>query len=228
MLNMVSIKRKNNYTSRDYVYESLKENIISLKLKPGTNISEKEISELLQVSRTPVREAFLKLAQEELLAIYPQRGTFVTLIDLQHVEETRFIREHLERATVREACKNFSNESIFKLEENLALQKICVEEKNYTKLFKLDEDFHYTIVSGCDKKLIWSVIQQMNNHLNRIRILRLADNFNWDLILSQHENIISAIKDKNQDLADRVMEEHLKELIFEQESLKKKYENLFK
>jgi GntR family transcriptional regulator, rspAB operon transcriptional repressor len=225
----VDLKKKiNNYSTREHVYGVLKEDIISLKLEPGRNISEKEISEMLQVSRTPIREAFVKLAQEGLLEVYPQRGTFISLIDLHHVEEARFIREHLERAAVRVACQTFPKEYLLKLEANLAMQKLYVEEKDYTRFFELDEEFHYTIAMGSGKELIWTVIQQMNAHLNRIRMLRLAANHNWGLILSQHEGIIEAIKEKDKNRAEQVMEDHLKKLRFEQEDLKKEYIKYFK
>ncbi len=227
MLNL-DISKRVNYSTRDRVYEVLRENIISLQLEPGRSISEKEISEMLKVSRTPVREAFVKLTQEKLLEIYPQKGTFVSLIDLHHVEEARFIREHLERAAVRVACETFSKEYIIQLESNLHMQKISVEEKNYAKLFELDENFHHTIAIGSEKELIWTVIQHMTTHLNRIRMLSLAANYNWDLILLQHERIIEAIKKQEPDEAEKAMEEHLKKLTFEQEELKKEYEKYFK
>jgi DNA-binding GntR family transcriptional regulator len=223
------IKKKiNNYSTRDHVYEVLRENIIFLKLEPGKSISEKEMSEMLQVSRTPVREAFVKLAQEELLEVYPQRGTIISLIDLNHVEEARFIREHLERATVRLACESFPSEQLQQLESNYSQQKRCVVEKNYTKLFELDQQFHATIAKGCNKERAWGVIQQMNAHLARIRMLSLAANYNWGLILSQHEQILAAIKAKDADLGEKVMEEHLKKLTFEQGDLKKAFEPYFK
>lgn len=228
MLNIKPLKPTSKFSTRDHVYEVLKENIIALELEPGRSISEKEISELLSVSRTPVREAFVKLAQEELLEIYPQKGTTISLIDLNHVEEARFVREHLERAVVKEACLKFSSDGIFELESNLLLQKQCVAEKNYTKLFELDESFHQRIAIGAGKERIWTIIQQVNAHLNRIRMLSLAANYQWDLILSQHESIVEAIKEKDQEKADQVMEQHLKKLTFEQEELRSQYFNYFK
>lgn len=228
MLNIDSTKKIKSFSTKDYVYEILRENIISLAIEPGQQISEKEISDLLQVSRTPVREAFVKLAQEELLEVFPQRGTKIALIDLYHVEEARFIREHLERATVRVACEDFPEEKLKDLEANLQLQKKCVAEKNFTRLFELDEEFHKTIAEGSGKGRIWALIQQMNAHLNRIRMLSLAANYNWELILSQHEKIFTAIKEKNADLGEKAMEEHLKKLLFEQEKLKSEYQQYFK
>ena len=132
--------KRRNFSTRDHVYETLKENIIRLNLKPGQSVSEKEISEMLNVSRTPVREAFVKLAQEELLEVYPQRGTFISLIDLDHVEEVRFIRELLERASAKLAAENPQNVDLVSLKENLQRQRFCIDEKNYEKLFELDEE----------------------------------------------------------------------------------------
>lgn len=220
----LSIRKVANYSTRDYVYDVLKEKIITLQFEPGQSISEKEISDLFQVSRTPVREAFLKLTQENLLDVYPQRGTFVSLIDLQQVEEARFIRESLEKSVVRIACEKATTEAIRQLEEIFEEQKRCVQNNDYNQLFKLDEQFHFFITQIADKELVWSVIQQMNAHLNRIRMLSLAANINWDLILDQHEQIIEALRTKNATAAEQVMEEHLKKLIFELEEIKSNFE----
>lgn len=224
----IPFKKMNKYTIRDHVYQTLRENIINLNLEPGLSISEKEISEKLQVSRTPVREAFVKLSQEELLEVYPQKGTFVSLIDLDHVEEARFIREHLEKATVRLACERFSSDHLLQLESNLAMQQLCVKEQNYTKLFEMDEQFHSTIAEGCGKKRIWTVIEQVNVHFNRIRVLRLVANNNWETIIEQHKEILEAIKSKDPDKAELLMHQHLTRVLYDQDELKKQYPGYFK
>ena len=137
----------NKNTTSKTIYYKLREEIINLYLEPGTSISEKELSEKYSVSRTPVREALVRLAQEGLVNIYPQKGTVISLIDLSAVEEGRFLREHLERAVVIEACKDFSQENILSLEMNLKLQKMYIENHDYKKLFEADEEFHKTIFS---------------------------------------------------------------------------------
>ncbi|MCJ7688520.1 MAG: GntR family transcriptional regulator [Clostridiaceae bacterium] len=114
----------------EYVYQTIKENIVNLNIKPGNRISEKEISNLLNVSRTPVREAFIKLSKEGLLYVLPQRGTYISCIDLEKAEETRFIRESLERSVIKLAAENFPSELMTKLEENLKKQKEYIKEKN--------------------------------------------------------------------------------------------------
>ena len=223
-----NLSKRRNFSARDHVYETLKESIIKLELKPGQSVSEKEISELLNVSRTPVREAFVRLAQEELLEVYPQRGTFISLIDLDHVEEVRFIRELLERASARLAAENPEKVDFVLLRENLQRQRFCIYENNYMKLFELDEEFHYIISIGAEKPRIWSVLQNFNAHLNRIRMLSLAANYNWEQILSQHLVIAEAIERGAPALADEAMGEHLRKLRFELDSLKEEYPTYFK
>lgn len=197
-------------------------------MKPGDSLSENEISLKLKVSRTPVREAFLRLSQEGLLEIYPQKGTFVTLIDLDLVEEARFMREHLERAVVSLACERFSKEHSFDLDANLRMQELCMQEQNYSKFFELDEQFHQTIFIGCNKKRSWQLLRNMKIDFDRIRILRVSTDFNWNQILKQHQEIVQAIKEQNAGRAEELMREHLSLVVGDKEDLKIKYPNYFK
>lgn len=215
-------------STREQVYSMMKKRILSLQLRPGTNISEKEMSAEFNVSRTPVRESFLRLAQEGLLDIYPQRGTFVSLIDLNMVEEARFMREHLERAIIRLACECLQKDQLLILDMNLSMQRLCIEQQDYKRMFELDQEFHKTIFEGCNKVNVWTVIQQMNNDFNRSRMLRLASDFNWNIIFEQHICIIRAIKEGNPDHAESLMKEHLMLATIDKGSLKEAYPGYFK
>ena len=79
---------------------------MSVRLTPGTAVSEQEVSSYLDISRTPVREAFIHLSQDGLVEILPQRGTFISKIDTALIEENRFMRLTLERAVIRLACQD--------------------------------------------------------------------------------------------------------------------------
>ena len=212
---------------RDYVYETLKKNIMELRLEPGRLISEKDLVEMLQVSRTPIREALVKLSQEELIETTPQKGSVISLIDLQHVEESRFIRETLESAIVREACVKLNKEQVLHLQNLISLQELCESEENYERLFELDEEFHKSIIIGCGRTRAWGLIGQVTTHYNRIRFLRLATNHDWKIILAQHHGIVSAIREKNPDAAEKVLREHLEQVVIEKEELKQKYPKYF-
>ncbi|WP_416148402.1 GntR family transcriptional regulator [Salipaludibacillus sp. HK11] len=231
-MNKISITQAKNSRSkgstRDFVYNYLKKKIIEWDLEPKVKISETEIAAELSVSRTPVREAFLMLAQEELLAIYPQKGTIISEIDLNLVEEGRFVREQIERAIVRQACQTFDEEELFKLESNIAMQKLCLEKGSHQNLFELDEEFHYILFEGSNKLRTWDLIRQMNSHFDRLRVLRLAFNPDWDVVIKQHESILKYITEKQEDEAENLISEHLNLVNYEKDTLKLHYPKYFK
>lgn len=215
-------------STRDAIYFALRDQIVLLELPPGTSISEKEISIKFNVSRTPVRESFVRLSQEGLLEIYPQRGTVVSLIDLELVEEARFMREQLEIAIIRLACESFPDNQLTQLKTNLDQQQLCIEEQNHVRMFELDEAFHRTLFEGCNKLNTWAVIQQMNVHLNRTRTLRLAADQHWDQLYNQHLHMFQVIQEHDPDQAEQLMSAHLHLTITDQALLKEKFPTYFK
>lgn len=213
---------------RDHVYQTLRANILNLELEPGRSISENEIAEQLEVSRTPVREAFLKLVQEELLEVYPQRGTFVSRINLDLVEEGRFMREHMERAVTQLACNHFPAEALLSLEANVKLQRLEAIARNNIRLHELDDEFHQTIFQGCKKERIWNSIQQLNMDFNRLRLLRLQMNLDWDQIMDHHQLIFEAIRDKDPVQGEQWMKQHLRLVVVEGDEIKAEHPKFFK
>lgn len=123
---------KENESVREYAYRTLRENILKLKLKPGDKISEKEISDTLSISRTPVREAFIRLSQEQLLEVLPQRGTYISKINTSQIAEFRFLRVTLEQAVMKLACEKFPPEYQQKIID-------CLEEQSTCEKMKLNE-----------------------------------------------------------------------------------------
>jgi DNA-binding GntR family transcriptional regulator len=224
---LIAIERLQQESAREYVYRLLKANIINLTLQPGQSISEQEIAERLHVSRTPVREAFIKLAQEKLLDIYPQKGTYVSLIDTDQVEESKFVRETLEKEVIKLACVSFPGEELFQLASCVALQELCITEKNYHKFFELDENMHATIFKGCKKARAWFMLQQMNAHYNRVRMLNLAVGYDWEQLILQHKDLVRAIREKDKALAKRTIDLHLNKVVVDLEYLRGEYSHYF-
>ncbi|MBB3125348.1 DNA-binding GntR family transcriptional regulator [Paenibacillus rhizosphaerae] len=221
----MSTEQKIKGSTRSYSYNLLRERILHLQLEPGTKISEKEIADELNVSRTPVREAFMKLAEEELLDIIPQSGTVVSRINLTHVEEGRFIREKLEKEIVALACDQFDEESRFRIEANIAMQELCTAQKHYYRLFELDEEFHQILFHATGKARTWKLMQQLN--FNRLRLLRLSRDSDWDNIILTHKEIYWLIIHKKREQAMKVMEKHLSQVVVEQDLLKEEYPHYF-
>ncbi|GGG04418.1 GntR family transcriptional regulator [Paenibacillus abyssi] len=228
MLELEMIKPDAGQSAREYAYQLLRDHIIRLKLKPGQPLSENELAAKLQISRTPVREALIRLSQEQLLEVLPQRGTYVSLIDLEQVEEARFVREQLEPAVVRLACGRFTADQRIQLESNLILFEKYVEEKDYSKLFDLDIRFHEILFTGSGKERTWAIVHSLNAHLSRIRMLSLASEYNWTTIIAQHREVVEAIKTKDADRGERVMREHVSLIVLDQEALIRAHPDYFK
>jgi len=222
------LERYPQESSREYLYRIMKSNIINLNLPPGCSVSEKELGELLGVSRAPVREAFIKLSHEMLLDIIPQKGTYVSLIDMDQVDQAKFLRHCVESEVIKLACIFFPEEGLFKLQSFLVLQELCIQEKNYIKLFELDEAMHGSIFTGCNKASIWSVLQQMNVHYNRVRMLNLAYGYDWQRIVDQHRQIVQAIQQGDVFLGEKITNIHLNKVLIDMNDLQKNFAHYFK
>ncbi len=209
------------------VYYELKKQIVNMELPPGTTLSEKEVSITFNVSRTPVRESFVRLAQEGLVVVLPQRGTRVSLIDPDLVLEAQFMREQLERAVVRLACKQFPKELLTELGNNLSLQHESLIKHDGMAMFELDEHFHRILFEGVNKLGTWGVIQQMNAHLNRSRILWMRTDPHWEHLYEQHREMYEAICQQDEALADRLMQKHLALSIYNLGLLQEKFPDYF-
>lgn len=225
---MQMINRLQQETTREYVYRFLKNNIMTLKVTPGSALSEKDIADLLKVSRTPVREAFIQLSSEYLLDIIPQKGTYVSLIDLDNVEEAKFLRETLEKVVVDLACTEFPEDTILTLHHNLKLQELYLQEKNYDNFYEADESFHGTIFAGCKKARTWQLIQQMLTHYNRVRHLTTTVGYDLQILLKQHKALVSAIENKDIALGQKTINLHLDKVNFDIKDLLRDYTYYFK
>ena len=138
-------EKKAKENNRDYALRILKENIINLELKPGSMISEQDIANELNLSRTPVHEALQELSTTKIIQILPQRGSYVSLIDLSLVDEAIFMRSTIEVAVAELACDKASEQDLISMEENLNLQKFFLEKF----LHVLWCSFVYTLIIMC-------------------------------------------------------------------------------
>ena len=123
------------------VHTTLHHLIVQCVLPPGTSIREKDLSEQIEVSRTPIREALLQLEKEGLVEIYPQSGTRISKISMEEVLESHFIREATESATVRFAAQQGDSKLHKQLKSILQQFKDSLDTAEKDLLFELDELF---------------------------------------------------------------------------------------
>lgn len=195
------------------IYERLRRAITTLAMLPSEALSEKELSLQLGVSRTPVREALIRLADEGLIDILPQRGSFVAPIRLRDVEEAQFIRESLEVAIVQRLARHASPRFLAEVRAGLVKQQAAVEADDRDLFLELDEAFHRSFCEEAGLSKSWRVIQSVKLQMDRVRYLSLPDPGHLRTLLAQHSAIVEAIGQGDAALAAQSMRAHLQEVL---------------
>src|SRR5438045_2216271 len=130
------------------VYRELRRRIRELALPPGAPIRKEEIALEMGVSRAPVSEAIARLADEALVDVFPQHGSFVAPIRAEDVRESLFIRTALEVEAIRRVTMAADTELMAQLEENLAAQQVALQASDLVTFYELDEALHAMIFAS--------------------------------------------------------------------------------
>lgn len=195
------------------VYALLRSDIVLGVLRPLDPIRENEIAERLAVSRTPVREALLRLANLGLVDIFPQSGTRVAPIRLEKVKAAQLIREAVEVEVVRRACKSATETDFATLQHLIEDQVIAANRNDLRRLFELDEEFHRAIHRAAGLLPVADELEDVKVHLNRLRFVSV----NWprgaDKITGEHETVLSALRARDKKRAAEAMTVHLRAVL---------------
>lgn len=195
------------------IYERLRRAITTLVMLPSEALSEQDLAHQLGVSRTPVREALIRLADEGLIDILPQRGSFVSPIRLRDVEEAQFIREALEVSVVQKLAGHGSEGFIATVRANLAMQAKAVAEGDRELFLELDEAFHRSLCEEAGLPKSWRVIQVVKLQMDRVRYLSLPEPGHLKTLLAQHVAIFEAVEAGEVKQAGARMTAHLREVL---------------
>ncbi|MGI9465275.1 MAG: GntR family transcriptional regulator [Aestuariivirgaceae bacterium] len=183
----------------DDVFERLRSDIVSLKLVPGTKLSEVEVAKQMDVSRQPVREAFIRLSNLKLLKIRPQKATVVRKISEREILNSRFIRTAIELEVVRKACKVAGQPYETEFAQNLARQLEAVNDLDAGRFHNLDYEFHGLIcaVANCD--FAYTTIAESKAHVDRLCMLSLSTKEGLQEIYDDHVKIHDRLKNKDEE-----------------------------
>jgi GntR family transcriptional regulator, rspAB operon transcriptional repressor len=214
-------------TRGNRVFDAIRQAIVQLQLRPGNLLSEAEVARQLGVSRQPVREAFIKLAEVGLVEVRPQRGTFVVLISKREVQNARFIREAVEVAVARKAAIEATPVQVRRLRRIIEDQKDAGASADQVEFMRLDEMFHETIAASADCDYAWRVLEGLKAQMDRVRFLSIPDATPVDKIVSQHSAIVDAIEKRSADGAENAMRAHLSEILISLPRLADAHPELF-
>jgi DNA-binding GntR family transcriptional regulator len=203
------IARARSRTAANLIYTALRDDIIFMRLSPGHPIDEKQLALDHGVSRTPVREALLRLASEHLVDIFPQSGTFVARIPLAVLPEAVMVRKALEDLTVRLAAKMATEADIARLRENLDEQKAFVRRGDRLGFHLTDREFHAIIADTADHPNIWRMVQQVKVQIDRYCMLTLPAPGRMKILIAEHAAILAGIATHDEARAGVAMATHL-------------------
>lgn len=210
MMRDESVKQANNV-----IFEVLKKRIIELEMKPGDVINEKDLIVEFGVSRTPVREALIKLSQIDLVEIRPRVGTFVTQIDLATVKSAYEVKKNLEGLAAELAAKRATPDEISALYDIIERFSKYDIVKDYKLCIEDDQNFHEIIRTASRNEILIDVLDNLNTKTARFlqSIQYVIENFEW--FFESLQDIATAIKDKNSEDARKHTEEHTRRFLEE-------------
>lgn len=185
-------------TSADVVFDYLHEEINSLNLLPGAKISEAEIATRFGVSRQPVRDAFSRLGNLDLVQIRPQKATRIKKFSLKSINAARFVRLSVELEVLSGAVSNWSDDWSVKFDANLAKQAKAVAASDAELFHRCDYEFHKLLCQLADAKFAFDIIQENKSLVDRLCVLSLTSSEKMEELLDDHKRLLQQIATGNE------------------------------
>ena len=195
---------------RDRIYEIIRDMILHRELEPGEKIIEEEMAERIGVSRTPLREALLRLETDGIVKFIPRRGAFVRRQNKQKIIEVLEVREVLEGLVARLAAQKMDS-------QNLSRLRACLERINETqdtddqliRFTHADEEFHSILLDACGSGMLQNMMSTVNTNLKFIRLRTAVIPGRARRTVAEHYPIMEAIAKKDDRQAERLMRVHI-------------------
>lgn len=214
-------------TAASLVQDDLRRAILAMEIRPGAPLAEKELTARYGVSRTPVREALIRLKEEGLVEIFPQAGTFVARIPTGAIPEAVFIRQALECATVELLAKIATPETIARFEAIIARQQEAFDGGEQETFHLADEAFHEALADAAGYPGIWKIAQAAKSQIDRCRRMTLPVPGRMAMVIREHRSILDAVREGRSSEAAAAMRTHLGTLLPDLVQLQATYPDYF-
>ena len=212
LANIAPLKLDRTRQSAPQVFETLRELIVSFQLEPGSVLQRAELADHFGISLTPIRDALLRLGEEQLVDIFPQHATVVSRIDLSSALQSHFLRLAIELEILTALCALPEAEHaalVRRLNANLALQEAALNPLDVPKLALADQAFHQEMYAAAKVGPLWQLVRKQSGHVDRLRRLNLPDEGKPQSIVRDHRAIGEAIALKDAPAAQQALRQHL-------------------
>lgn len=206
---ILPIKLDNYKPLRELVFESLREAIISGRLRPGERLMEIQLAEELGVSRTPVREAIRKLELEGLVLMIPRKGAYVSRFSMKDIADVFEIRRALEGLAARLAAERCTEEELDDLERILVRSAELAQREKVDETVDLDTQFHEALMKAAHNERLSQMVANLREQIQRFRNSSLRQPGRLHLALEEHRRIVEAIAERDSELAQNRAYEHI-------------------
>ena len=193
----------------EHVYARLEEEILSGLVARGTALTEISLSKRLGVSRTPVRGALHRLAEDGLVEITPNRGAVVVGINAEDLVDIYNIRMRLEGLASALCAKKITKEELLEIEESIELSEFYIKKKDAEHIKELDTAFHSAIYRISGNRLLAKTLSELHKKIKAYRKLSLNVPGRLEKTLEEHREILKAIAEGDSERADRLTSLHI-------------------
>ncbi|MDU8928301.1 GntR family transcriptional regulator [Alisedimentitalea sp. MJ-SS2] len=196
-------------TTADVVFDALRSDIVSLNLLPGTKLSEVDVARRFGVSRQPVRDAFSRLANLDLILIRPQKATEVRGFSMERIAHARFVRLSVELEVIRRACTVWDQPRSAVLAQNIEGQRQAIDTGNDAQFHALDYEFHKHICYLAGYPLAFETIEECKQKVDRLCVLSLGREREVETLWQDHCGVADALTRGAAEEATTVARRHL-------------------
>ncbi len=208
---MEELKDVTQHSLTDEIADVIRERILRGEYGIGEKIKEAKIAAELNVSRTPIREAFKSLQEEGLIDYIPNKGCFAKGFTKQDVEDIYEVRETLETLAMKWAVERISDEQIAQLYEQCDLMEFYTKKNDAKKVLELNASFHNIIYDSANSRFLALVLRTYKQYLDKTRNLIFYEQSYLEGILVEHRHIADALKDRDTEEAVRAIIAHMQD-----------------
>jgi DNA-binding GntR family transcriptional regulator len=193
----------------DWAYDRIKDSILNLVLPPGTQLQVELLATQMGISRTPVREALLRLERDGFVQVIPRVGFFVTEADPKDLEDLYDLRELLESRAILDGVPIMTDEDLDHLKYLLALNAEAVKQENLEAFLESEIEFHAFLTSRSRNKRLISALESFRDLTYRWRKVSVKSIDDVKVSLEEHQKVFEAVQRRDAQLASQLMSEHI-------------------
>ena len=195
------------------IFNTLREKIVFMEYPPGMNLSEKELCKTFKVSRTPLREAFRRLEDMNLVTVIPRYGTYVSQIDINEIRCAFEVKIKLEGLAGAVAAKRITADKLEELQNLIKNAEALLKENGHRKFIEIDNNFHEIIYQSTQNPILQEMLENIHCRCERLWTSALSESIAFPEIIGQLKEIYLAIKKRDAEKASQLLENHVRHFI---------------